>query len=88
MLMAWLQVALSMKRRVRWADQVADEGEEEPGFSIGGASRQQVPSLVLPCSYDTFSESESSITRHYRCWVSCALSSLENELLSFHFERA
>lgn len=38
---ARLQVPSSLKKRVRWPDEV-DEDEEDIGFSIGGASRRQV----------------------------------------------
>ena len=39
--MAYMQAPTAYKKRVRWADEIEDE-EEEIGFSIGGASRQQV----------------------------------------------
>ena len=42
-----MQASLAYKKRVRWADEV--EEEEEIGFSIGGASRQQVHLLHLKC---------------------------------------
>ena len=41
--MACLQAPSTYKKRVRWADE-ADE-EDVVGFSIGGASRQQVRSM-------------------------------------------
>ncbi len=44
-----MQAPPAFKKRVRWADDVEDE-DEDIGFSIGGASRQQVgPPDPKPC---------------------------------------
>ena len=45
---ARLQVPSSLKKRVRWPDEV-DEDEEDIGFSIGGASRRQVGHVPNIC---------------------------------------
>lgn len=42
------QVPSSLKKRVRWPDEV-DEDEEDIGFSIGGASRRQVGHVPGTC---------------------------------------
>ncbi len=57
---ACVQAPPAFKKRVRWADDVDDE-DENIGFSIGGASRQQV-GLPHPmsCSQDHAKSSDCS----------------------------